>query len=431
MRVLVLGGNGLIGSYVVARLHTDGHDIVALGRNLDAARRSMPWARWVRGDLRKMRTPDAWTSVVEGVDAVVNCAGALQDSPQDDLAAVHVEAAAALYAACEPAGVRRVVLISAAGVAPGRATRFNDTKLDGEAALRRTGLEWLILRPGLVLAPAAYGGTALLRGLAGAPGVVALAYLASPVQVVSIDDVTEAVAGALLPTTRTGQALDLVSPEVTSLQQIIVALRAWLGLKPAPIIAAPDWLAGIAGHVADGLAVLGWRSPMRTTSIAQLAAGVTGDPGPAKAALGLEPRTLDGLLAGWPSGVQERWFARLYFIKPAALITLAAYWTASGLISLTVGFTAAVRALSPQLPHTVSVTLVIGGSIIDLAIGAGIAVRRTSMLALQGALLVSAAYLAAGSILRPDLWSDPFGPLLKILPTALLAIVALAITEDR
>jgi len=431
MRVLVVGGNGLIGSYLVARLHADGHDVVALGRNLDAARRRMPWADWIRADLRRMRAACDWTNAIEGVDAVVNCAGALQDSPQDDLAAVHVEAATALYEACELASVRRVVLISAAGAAPGRATRFNDTKLAGEAALRRTGLEWLILRPGLVLAPAAYGGTALLRGLAALPGVLAMAYPLSPVQVVSIDDVAEAVARALLPTTRPSQALDLLSPEVTSLRQILLGLRAWLGLKPAPVVAAPEWLANVAGRIADGLAVLGWRSPMRTTSIAQLAAGVTGDPAPAKDGLGLEPRNLDALLASWPSGVQERWFARLYFVKPAVLVTLAGYWAASGLISLTVGFTAAIRALSSGLPHAAGVTLVVGGSLIDLAIGAGIAVRRTSTRALQGSLLVSAAYLVAGSILRPDLWSDPFGPFLKILPAALLAIVALAIMEDR
>ena len=431
MRVLVVGGNGLIGSYVVARLHADGHDIVALGRNLDAARVRMPWVRWVRADLRRLRTPADWTAVVDGVEALVNCAGALQDSPQDDLAAVHVESATALYAACERAGVHRAVLISAAGVAPGRATRFNDTKLEGEAALRRTGLEWLILRPGLVLAPAAYGGTALLRGLAGAPGVVALAYPASPVQVVSIDDVAGAVAIALLPTTPPGRTFDLVSPEVTSLQQIVLALRAWLGLKPAPVVAAPVGLARVAGGIADALAVLGWRSPMRTTSIAQLAAGVTGDSSSTKAGLGFEVRRLDALLAAWPSGVQERWFARLYFAKPAAIAVLAAFWAASGLIGLTAGFRGAILALPPQLPHGAAVALVTAGSIVDLAIGAGIAVRRTTMTALQGALLVSAAYLIAGTVLRPDLWRDPFGPLLKILPAALLTLMTMAIMGDR
>jgi len=391
----------------------------------------MPWVRWIQADLRRMRAHADWAGVIESVDAVVNCAGALQDSPQDDLAAVHVGAAAALYEACEKAGIRRVVLISAAGVAPGRKTRFNDTKLDGEAALRRSGLEWLILRPGLVLAPSAYGGTALLRGLAATPGVVALAYPASPVQVVSIDDVAEAVAKALSSTTRPAQTLDLVSPEVTNLQQIVVALRAWLGLKPAPIIVAPDWLAKIAGRAADGLSLLGWRSPMRTTSIAQLAAGVTGDSASVKHGLALEVRSLDALLAAWPSGVQERWFARLYFVKPAAIFVLAAFWTASGLIGLIAGFRAAVLALPPLLSHGAAVGLVVGGSIVDLAIGAGIAVRSTSKIALQGALLISCAYLIVGTLLRPDLWNDPFGPLLKILPAALLAIVTLAIMEDR
>jgi len=32
--------------------------------------------------------------------------------------------------------------------------------------------------------------------------------------------------------------------------------------------------------------------------------------------------------------VQDRWFARLYFVKPVGLASLAAFWLASGLIGL-------------------------------------------------------------------------------------------------
>ncbi len=64
-------------------------------------------------------------------------------------------------------GIRRVVHVSAIGAEPAGPTGFSRTKAEAEAHLRQLDLDWVILRPALVLAPAVYGGTAMLRGLAG------------------------------------------------------------------------------------------------------------------------------------------------------------------------------------------------------------------------------------------------------------------------
>src|SRR5712671_3146112 len=51
-----------------------------------------------------------------GVDAIVNCAGTLQDAPGDSTAGVHHKGVASLIAACEKMGVRRFIHLSAIGV---------------------------------------------------------------------------------------------------------------------------------------------------------------------------------------------------------------------------------------------------------------------------------------------------------------------------
>ena len=38
---------------------------------------------------------------------------------------------------------------------------------------------------------------------------------------------------------------------------------------------------------------------------------------------------------------------------------------------------------------------------------------------------------AAGTLLAPDLWADPLGPLVKTMPALILALVAIAMAEDR
>ena len=106
---------GLIGAACLARLHRDGHEVTGAGRSIAEARRRAPYAKWITADYRKLTLAGDWLPLLEGFDAVVNCVGVLQDGMRDDVQRVHVAAASALFAACERAGVRRVVHISAIG----------------------------------------------------------------------------------------------------------------------------------------------------------------------------------------------------------------------------------------------------------------------------------------------------------------------------
>jgi uncharacterized protein YbjT (DUF2867 family) len=430
MRVLVVGGYGLIGGYVMAALYRQGWETMAAGRDIAPAARRMPFAAWVTVDLRRMREPGHWMHLLVGVDAVVNCAGALQESPRDDLAAVHVGAMRALFAACARAGVRKVVHISAAGL-DGAVTRFAETKREAEAALSGADLDWAILRPALVLAPAAYGASALLRGLAGFPGFIPALFVDRVVQVVSAEDVAEAVVRCVQPGAPARIAVDIAAPSPTSLRDILLALRAWLGLPPAPVVAVPMAIGRLAAWASDGVGARGWRGPQRAPTLAQLAAGVEARGPGAEAVLGFAPKSLGAMLAGWPSGVQERWFARLYFLKPVGLVTLTGFWLASGVIGLTVGRQQAVAALSPALGPSLAQAAVVAGGLLDVTLAVLACFRRTAPAALKGMVAVSATYLAAATVVRPELWADPLGPLAKAVPAAILALMVLAVMDER
>ncbi|RVT98563.1 SDR family oxidoreductase [Rhodovarius crocodyli] len=424
--ILILGATGLIGTHVAARLARAGHPVLGVARDIDGARRRSPGMAWARADLRHT-TAEEWAGLLDGVHAVVNCAGALQDAPGDSLSAVHADGLRHLVQACEARGVRRFVHLSAAGVAVGRETAFNATKLAGEMMLERSALDWVILRPGLVLAPTAYGGSALLRGVAGFPGCIPLAWPDATVQAISVEDVAEAVLRALDGPARL--RLDLVHAEPWPLRRLLPELRRWLGLRPARVIPLPAPLAWAAGRVADGLAWLGWRSPMRSTALEQLRQGIEGKPADAQRALGRQPLSVPAMLAGWPAGVQERWFARLYFLKPAMLGVLAGFWLISGIIGL-LNVEGAATVLD-EWPEEAAWWAVVGGSVVDIALGLAVMWRRAAGWALAGMLVVSAGYLLGGTLLRGDLWLDPLGPFLKIIPAAFLALAALAVLDDR
>ena len=430
MRILLIGATGFIGSAVAARLASEGHEVVGVTRSIGALARRVPAARWVEMDLRKATRADAWARHLAGIDAVVNCAGTLQDSLRDDTAAVHRAAPAALWEACERAGVRRVIHFSAMGVDRGGISKFSATKLKGDWALTESKLDWVILRPSVVVGRQAYGGSALFRGLASLP-VLPRTPDAGPLDIVQLDDVVETVVRLLGEGAASRVALELAGPERLSFEDVVQAYRAWLGLKPARIVSAPGFLMGAAYRVGDLIAWLDWRPPIRTTARREIVRGAVGNPQGWTEATGIEPRQLPAALAAEPASVQERWFANLYLLKPLIIGVFALFWLMTGLVSLGPGYELAADYMRRAGAGPLSEPSVIAGGIADLVVAAGIMWRRTSRLALYAAIGLSAFYVVAGTLLLPGLWRDPLGPMMKIWPILVLNFVCLAVLEER
>ena len=430
MRVLVIGATGLVGAAVVARLITEGHDITGVARNISRAARHLPDVRWIALDVARATSSDDWLAHLQGIDAAVNCAGVLQDSPGDSVAGVHEHGMAALFAGCERAGVRRVIQISAIGIDRETPTPFSRTKLRGDIALTRHDLDWVILRPSVIVGRAAYGGSGLIRGLAALPMLPVMPDLA-PLQVVQLDDVAETVLFCLGPNAPSRVTLELAGLERQSFTEIVGEYRRWLGWNEARLWHVPRWLGAMLYRLGDFAGLLGWRPPMRSTARLEIARGAIGDPAEWMRLTGIRPRGVRAALASEPASVQERWFASLYFLKALIFIMLALFWIATGLISIGPGHDAGTELMREGGAGAISGSLVVAGGLADIAIGLAIALRRTTRLGLYAALALTALYVLAGSVLLPQLWFDPLGQLLKVLPIMVLNLVAIAIVEDR
>jgi uncharacterized protein YbjT (DUF2867 family) len=430
VRVLLLGATGLIGSAVAARLARDGHEVVGVARALDPAAGRVPVARWLTLDLRTVHGPGDWAPHLAKVDAVVNCAGALQDSLRDSTASVHEAAPAALWAACEQAGVKRVVHFSAMGVNRGALTAFSRTKQAGDAALEASGLDWVILRPSVVVGRQAYGGSGLFRGLAALPFAIRIED-AGPLDIVQLDDVAETVALLLQPGAGSLVALELAGPERLEFGQVVAAYRQWLGWKPARTLRVPGFAMALMWRLGDLAAWFGWRPPVRSTARREIVRGATGDAAAWRQATGIEPQSLGSALAASPASVQERWFARLYLLKPAAFATFILFWIMTALVSLGPGWTWAVNVMRASPAAPVAELTVVAGALGDLAVAGLILFRRTARIGLIAAIAVTIAYVVSGTALRPDLWADPLGPMMKVWPILALNLILLAILDER
>lgn len=423
MQVMVLGGNGFIGSHVVACLLRHGHHVTLALRHPPQGPALDPRLTALQADLSRDTRPEDWRPRLAGIEAVVNCAGILQQRPGQDIDAIHHRGPAALFAACAAAGIRRVIHVSAISARPGTATAYARSKCAGDDALAASSLDWVILKPSLVHGAGAYGGTALMRAMALLPGLMPVPGDGEAAfNPIHAEDLAEDIARLLDPAAVSRQVLEPMGPERVSLRDILAALRCWLGAPPAPVLPLPLPLVRLACRVGD---LFG--GPLSSTALDQLLAGNDGDAASYAAAIGRMPRGFRASLAETPVPPEARWQARSYFLRPLLRLALALVWLGSGLVGLlqssaTVSAFAGTLGLGPMTGLAAGY----GFSLLDIAIGLGVLCRwRPGPLALAQVGIV-AGYTIVLGIALPGLWLDPFGPLLKNA-----AVVAAALTLAR
>ena len=276
-----------------------------------------------------------------------------------------------------------------------------------------------------MLSPAAYGGTAMLRGLAGVPLLTPVIAPDSRIQVVSVRRCRRdrricaaggcAGEGALGPRASAGRIRS---------RDIVVAIRQWLGWPPRPLVALPrvvQRLMTLSPTRSAGSAGAVRRARPRSPSLPPAS---TGDPTSWIAATGIRPQSLEDILAAHPAGVQERWFARLYLLKPIAIAVLALFWFATGAIALGPGRARRWRTCMRPASRRRSIEIIlIGGAMFDIVLGLLLLVRRATRAVLITMLAVTPFYVLAGTLLAPGLWADPLGPLTKIGPLLVATLV--------
>src|SRR4051794_22365265 len=183
-RIAVVGGHGKIARLLHPLLVDAGHVPVALVRNEDYRSELEGLGAEVRILDIERDDASAFGTAFEGCDAVVFSAGGGPDGSIERKRTVDLEGSLKTIEGARSAGIRRVVQVSAIGVdaplpddtAPVWKA-YVEAKRDSDAALRSSGLDWTILRPGRLTDDPALGRVLLDASVAG--GVVPRADVAS------------------------------------------------------------------------------------------------------------------------------------------------------------------------------------------------------------------------------------------------------------
>jgi uncharacterized protein YbjT (DUF2867 family) len=207
--VVIAGGHGQIALLLERRLADAGHRARGLVRNPDyAADLEAAGAEPVVADLEAL---DDLAPYVEGADAVVFAAGAGPGSGAARKRTVDLGGAVKLVEAARAAGVRRYLMVSAMGAADPAASSeamrpYLEAKAEADAAVAASGLDFTIVRPGLLTDEPGTGAVSVGERLARGS--------------IPRDDVAAVLVAALDEPRTVGRSFDLVSGETPIAQAL-------------------------------------------------------------------------------------------------------------------------------------------------------------------------------------------------------------------
>jgi nucleoside-diphosphate-sugar epimerase len=270
--ILVTGGNGFVGQYVVSALQDRGDSVRVLALvTEDTSSLEERGVAVYRGDIRQ---PDTLVAPMQDVDGVLHLA-AMMDvwRPIEDYRAVNVTGTENVCRAALAAGVRRFVHMSSSsvyGMALGRPADerfplapFRDpypiTKAEGDMAVQRMIVEdhlpAVIIRPDQIFGPGdhLHFGRMADRLRAGRGIIVGSGDNALPF--VYVTDVVEGLLLALDHEHAAGQAYNITNDRPVTQKQFLHAIAREIGASP-PRLRVPYRALYAAGYAAERLAML-------------------------------------------------------------------------------------------------------------------------------------------------------------------------------
>jgi uncharacterized protein YbjT (DUF2867 family) len=232
-RIAVMGGAGFIGRYVVKRLAERG-DVLAVGGRQAGAAKFLK----LKGDVGQVGLINIaiddkalLPAFVAGKDALINCAGILQEHGRQRFDLVHHQAPARLARLAREAGVERLIHISAIGADPRSASAYARSKAAGEQAVQDAFPTATILRPSIVFGPEdtffnRFAAMAMLS-----PVLPLIGGGETQFQPIYVGNVADAVIRVLDDPATAGRTYELGGPQVYTFRQLMELMLAEIKRK--------------------------------------------------------------------------------------------------------------------------------------------------------------------------------------------------------
>lgn len=431
MKILICGAQGFLGRHISQVLQEAGHEVCHGVRKPKLPERLTDPEEIEINYVHDIE-PAIWEKRLRSlgqIDVIINAVGILNETTELSFDAIHRDAPAALFYAAARCGVKSIVQISALGAAneaehPEAMTGYMQSKRAADKALMASGLNYLILRPSLVIGLDG-GSSQLFRSMASLPMLGLPGRGEQQVQPVHVDDLCAAIAIWLADENRHSTVLNAVGPQAMSYRRMLEIYRKAMGMPAQCMFSIPMPLMRMAASAARLLP----QNVLTPDSLRMLEQDNVADATAFTAHLSRPVKSHKDWFTGIPAHMLAS-SAIAGWSLPLFRYALALVWFVTAALSFGIyPISGSLALLQPLgISGAPAMFMLMAASTLDLSLGlATLLWPRRILWLMQIALIVGYSCIIA--IYSPEYYLHPFGPVLKNLP--ILALLAYLFAHQR
>src|SRR5712671_4132187 len=290
--ITVFGGTGFIGRHLVPLLLRNGATVRLAVRHPGRVRMTTEPVHAPQIIQADVLDDVAVGAAIAGTDAVVNLVGILTETTSQTYRVIHVEAARRVALAAQRHGLTRLIHISALGASPTSPAISDQTKAEGEQAVRVVFPEATIVRPSLVFGEDDHFFTRFAAMIKSSPVLPLIGGGTTKFQPVFVHDMTAGLLELLKHPETAGKTYEFGGPQVYSFKVLLQLLQTALNqqrvLIPIPFALA-EMQAGLLEWLPNPPLTRNQVRLLKTDKVVSRAEPTLGD-------LGVQPRPLEEFL---------------------------------------------------------------------------------------------------------------------------------------
>ena len=224
MKIAITGATGFVGSHLTNRLVEEGHEVVRLARR----------ARSVAGEIvtTDLSGVNQLTEAFASCHAVAHCAGINREIGAQTYKRVHVQATRNVVEAAKAAGVEKIVLMSFLRARPNCGSPYHESKWQAEEIVRDSGLDYTIIKAGVVYGRGDHMLDHLSHALQTFPVFGLVGMKQQSFRPLAVEDLVHVMRGALVDRRMRRQTVAVVGPEEIYLSEAVRRVGEVIGKQP-------------------------------------------------------------------------------------------------------------------------------------------------------------------------------------------------------